>query len=57
MTENKINIEDWFRCHDTLKNGTIDLEGFWTMFKRMDLALSKIELYNVFRHFVINVQK
>lgn len=57
MTENKINLDDWFRCHDTLKNGTINLESFQTMFKRMDVPLSKIEMYSIFKYFVTNVQK
>eukprot|EP00347_Sterkiella_histriomuscorum_P013994 403362573 len=57
VRENNFNLEEWFRCHDSQHNGTIDLEGFTTMFKNMEIPLSKIEIYSVFKQLVIQQGK
>ncbi|CDW87548.1 UNKNOWN [Stylonychia lemnae] len=50
IQENRFNIEEWFRCFDQLHNGTIDLHGFNQVFKNMQIPLSKIEIYSIFKY-------
>ena len=48
---------EWLKCYDTLHNNTIDLESIQTIFKSIEIPLTKLDIVTIFNHIYSNTNK
>jgi Ca2+-binding EF-hand superfamily protein len=48
INENGIKIEEWMSCYDESHDGTIDMGGLQSIFKKNEIPMSKLDVHSIF---------
>lgn len=43
-------LKEWLETYDAKHDGMVDLEGLTNVCKKLEIPVSRLELYNLFKH-------